>query len=577
MSVVARLTAVLGVDQAQFETGMKRAQKSMKEFQSAVSTGAKLAAASLATVGVALGALTVRQMQNIDATSKLANSLGVNIREFQALSMVAEEAGVEQEALTKAITTSGKALVEAATGSKTAASAFKYLGLNVNDLLKLTPDQQFNAIADALSKVENPTVKTALAMELFGKNGRGVINMLSDFGMKVDEARAFNDKFNISLTSVDAAKVEEANDTFGRLALAVNGLGNTMAVYFSPIITDVSNALLELGVSGETFKRGIEFVMSALTTLIDAVRMGFLGLKMVISDVNLATAKLAVDVYNRFAEMAKSMIAVGGTVGELGEKLKAAISPITNPLVQYAMDAKAGNDALKKEALDFEFTLDKIQKSQQAATIRAYSATSKSGGFQLGGMGDGVDTKVSAATNNLSKLQSSAEKAQDAQLDYNDLLKDSFKDLSQSLLQGGLNADKFKSIALNAISKVVSALVDSNFGGATSGGGGILSSLFGSVSSGIGSFFSGMLPSFAVGTDFVPHDMTANIHKGEMIIPAKEAANMRRGGGGTVVNQTLNIGMGVNAAARQELARMLPDLRKATIQGVSDASLRGAL
>jgi hypothetical protein len=590
MSVVARLTAVLGVDQAQFETGMKRASKSMREFEQKAVAGAKAASAALGTIGLALGALTIRQMQSIDATNKLANSLGVNIREFQAMSMVAGEAGVEQEALAKAITTSGKALVSAAGGSKTAASAFKYLGLNVNDLLKLSPDQRFNQIATALSEVENPTVRTALAMELFGKNGLAVVNMLVDYGMKVEEARAFNDKFNISLNAIDAAKVEEANDAFGRIGLAITGLGNTLAVYFSPLITQVSEAILNAGYDGEWFGRALENAMSVATTAIDAVRIGFLGLRMAISDVAVEIARFIVDANYKIQQFAKSLIEMGGGFATLGDKILSGSQGVTDDIQGWAKGVWDFNQELKKSAEDFEFLDTKIKNAQRSAGERARVTVKKTAPPTFTSPDD-TSASVGKSVQNLKTLKTTAEEAQDAQLDYNSLLKDSFKDLSQAMIEGGDVAEKFKSIALNALSKIAEALINNVFSQSSGGGGGFLSSLVGGLGSIFGGMFGGSsmgfsptqgaavfagMPSFDVGTDYVPNDMVAKIHKGEMIIPANEASQMRRDSG-TNVTQNITIGAGVSGAVRQEVLRMLPDIRKATIQGVTDANMRGSI
>ena len=158
---------------------------------------------------------------------------------------------------------------------------------------------------------------------------------------------------------------------------------------------------------------------------------------------------------------------------------------------------------------------------------------------------------------------------------------DSFGELGKALGEGGDAMDKFKSIALNAISQVAESLLK-DLGGSLFGGksGGGFGDFVGSAVSGIGSFFSGFLPSFDVGSYNVPSDMTANIHKGEMIIPAKKAAQIRGGGmntGGTSVVQNITIGEGVSAQVRQEVAKMLPDLKRATVQGVEDARYRGII
>jgi hypothetical protein len=157
---VAKLSADLVANTSSFEEGMKRASKFARGFEKQVVTSAKLAAGALATATVALGALAVKQAAVIDQTAKLASSLGISIKEFQAMALVADEAGVDVGGLTKSIGLTQRALYEAAQGSETAGKAFKALNLSTADLLKLSPDQQFNKIAEALGAIQNPTERT---------------------------------------------------------------------------------------------------------------------------------------------------------------------------------------------------------------------------------------------------------------------------------------------------------------------------------------------------------------------------------------------------------------------------------
>ena len=48
---------------------------------------------------------------------------------------------------------------------------FGALGLSVRKLIRLSPDEQFAAVANALAKIPNPAVKAATTMQLLGKSG----------------------------------------------------------------------------------------------------------------------------------------------------------------------------------------------------------------------------------------------------------------------------------------------------------------------------------------------------------------------------------------------------------------------
>jgi hypothetical protein len=280
MTAVARLTADLTANTAQFEEGMKRANKSLLSFGNVakVTFEAEIFKNAFEKLGEGLKELTFGAAEYIDATAKQARSLNESVAGFQAQSEVAKEAGVDQEALANAIGKTQKALFSAAEGSKAASATFRLLNLNVGELIKMKPEDQFNRIMEALSRIQNPTERVALAMQLFGKTGRTLLPMLDDYANKLNEAKAFQEKFNIAITQVDARKVEEAKVTFDHVKEAIGGLGNTIAKEFSPLVTLAGKALLDAGVDGTTFSEAVKGAMKIAATAVDAVRQTVLGL-----------------------------------------------------------------------------------------------------------------------------------------------------------------------------------------------------------------------------------------------------------------------------------------------------------
>jgi hypothetical protein len=136
---------------------------------------ARRAAIGAAALVTAVVALTRSSANNIDALAKQARQVGLLTKDFQAMSLVAEEAGVSAGSLTSQIAFMQRAIVELSRGTASQTRAFGQLGLSIRDLQGLSPDQQFERIAVALSAVEDPAQKTALAMEVFGRSGRAAM------------------------------------------------------------------------------------------------------------------------------------------------------------------------------------------------------------------------------------------------------------------------------------------------------------------------------------------------------------------------------------------------------------------
>lgn len=368
---IANLIVKIGSDVAGVVSGGKQASSSLKGISDQAKKAGKAIAAMAAVGATALGALTVKQMRVIDDTAKMARNLGIATDSFQALALVADEAGVAQEKLGPLFTKSQRSLVEASRGLETYARSFRTLNLDVDELLKMAPDKQFEEIAIALSKIENPTVRTSAAMEIFGRQGLGVIGMLEQFGSKLEEAREFNDRFNISISDIDGRKVEEANDTFARLGKAVGGLGNTIAIQVAPLVTELSNRLLNAGIDGEDFGRAVSKGIEVAAGAIDIMRHALIGLDLtfnaVIMSIGDLTAKVSLHLYDLGTLLADTFNKIPGVSLEAEDGLlKVGLAAKT-----MADDARIGFQDALKEAENFKSAAEAVAKIQEEAQRRA--------------------------------------------------------------------------------------------------------------------------------------------------------------------------------------------------------------
>jgi len=378
MSVVGRLTAYLFADTADFESGMKRASKSMLSFQDVAKATIYSNATETAIRDLADGFkyLTLTQGQSIVATDRQAESLGIASREYSAMSRVASEAGVDQEGLAKAITKTQQALLEAANGSTQFQNIFKALGLNWRDVIQLSPDKQFEKMAQALAGMENPTERTTLATKLYGKEGRAVIDMLVDYQAKLDDARAFNDKFNLSLSEVDAKKVDEAGNTMGRVKDIVKGLGNAIDVQLSPLVTQVGNDFIDSSADAADFGKAVADGIGVAADAIDVVREGVLGMRELFGEVTVGIDKMVMgadqDIANTL-KMAEKLPVIGKHFTGMAEDMQ----DMAWSDQSFLNKDMAALDALNKEAETFVSTRSKIDKIQKDADARAKANVQK--------------------------------------------------------------------------------------------------------------------------------------------------------------------------------------------------------
>jgi hypothetical protein len=106
-------------------------------------------------------------LADADALQKMSDQTGISVEELQRMKAIASESGNTIEELTGAVSQLQKRLGE---GDKSAVSALKALGIEIDSFLKSSPDQQFYAIARAIQQIEDPIERAKLGAELFGKS-----------------------------------------------------------------------------------------------------------------------------------------------------------------------------------------------------------------------------------------------------------------------------------------------------------------------------------------------------------------------------------------------------------------------
>ncbi|MCP3907212.1 MAG: hypothetical protein GY712_04275 [Oceanicoccus sp.] len=187
-------------------------------------------------VGV-FAAIYKAQAPVIDQLAKTSDKLGIATEKLQAMRDAGERAGVSQGSLDISLQRMVRRVAEASTGTGEAVKALDALGLSAKELVQLSPDQQFAKISDELAKVDNQSQKVALAFKFFDSGGVNMVNLTSD---AINEAAEEMESLGISITRLDAAKVEAANDSFQRMGRNITGVQQKMTVGMSGALTALS-------------------------------------------------------------------------------------------------------------------------------------------------------------------------------------------------------------------------------------------------------------------------------------------------------------------------------------------------
>ena len=223
--------------------------KKLVALRSRLSKFAKMGAIGGA-VGIAgvvkLGSVLRTTASEMDKMHKQAKNLQLPLDQFQALRHQAELAGVANEALTKAYQTFNKNLGELKTKkSSLMSTALKDFDPQLLYSLKNAKDSiaAYDMILVKMQSMTDASKKAALANAVFGRNGKDMLNMLSEGTDGLAKARASLAALGGGLTKEDAEAAEDFNDSITRMGQAFNTI--KFAV-FTPMLKDLTGLFEQL-------------------------------------------------------------------------------------------------------------------------------------------------------------------------------------------------------------------------------------------------------------------------------------------------------------------------------------------
>lgn len=170
MAIISRLGVVLGLDSAEFNAGLGKAETGVKKFEAV----AGYAKAGIAALGAAFVASAYQAIQFADQMDELATANGMATGTILELSQALATNGGKVEDVGKLLATLTNKIDEAATGSQKTRDKFQQLGISLDDLGRLSETDLLRKTIDGLTKIEDPITRNALKFDLLGKAARSV-------------------------------------------------------------------------------------------------------------------------------------------------------------------------------------------------------------------------------------------------------------------------------------------------------------------------------------------------------------------------------------------------------------------
>jgi hypothetical protein len=272
MSQVGALSIAITADgsQATRELGHvdNRVQKSSKNLTKSMATWAKWGAAAAAAAVAAAAALTKMAMSSIDDLAKTSRSIDGTIDGLRGLRIAAGDAGIGASELDSSVQVLNQRLGEAMRGSGAAKDSLDRLGLSAEELSRMDVDERMATIADRMQAMGMSSAQAGDELRQLGIRNREMVLLMTQGGDAIRDARGEVDSLGLSLSEVDAAKVEQANDAMSRIGMMLGSLFENLAVQFAPLLTAIAERFTsvasEAGGFGSIATKAFDAVVKAI-------------------------------------------------------------------------------------------------------------------------------------------------------------------------------------------------------------------------------------------------------------------------------------------------------------------------
>lgn len=360
---LGQLTIDLVAKTAGFEAGMDKAARSAakrsKEIQTGFTNSFKSIGAAIAgfVAGLALVDTAIRGLnQAIDSADRLdelSARFNVSTETLSEWGYALKLTGSDLDSFASVIPKFSKNIAEAADSTSQLGKVFKALGIDAIDPAtgKLaTVEQLLPKVADAFKGITDDTLKTNLALQLFGKSGAELLEFLS---LGSDGLKQFADRakeLGIVIDSGTAAAAAQFNDRLDDLKAASQGLFTQIAAQLLPVLTKTVVEFTSLVKSGDLASNMASVfsgILAAGVGTINAYNRAVYGLTLQI-EVLATTAKAAVEANTRFVTQGPiaGLLATGAGLA----KVKGATDEATASWNKYI---KAQQEAAAKAASPF--------------------------------------------------------------------------------------------------------------------------------------------------------------------------------------------------------------------------------
>lgn len=163
------------------------------------------------------------------------------------------------------------------TGGDSLKKIFGAMGMDIEEIKRLGPDEQFMRIAQAMSEVQDPALRVQYAMAIFGRSGQSLIPLLNEGAAGIERMRARARELGLVMSNEAVIAAEEMGDRLAEARAQLDAVSSRIGVAFLPALTTLLELLAEAAPALNDFARSIKEISDGAGQIRPKVAQGAAG------------------------------------------------------------------------------------------------------------------------------------------------------------------------------------------------------------------------------------------------------------------------------------------------------------
>lgn len=244
-----RVMGKLALDKGEFTSDIKEADSEGKSLSENLSSYMEKAKKFIVGLGIAAGIKKVAgDIWNLaketsaagDRIDKQSQALGMSRKAFQEWDYILAQSGASIDSLGMSMKTMSAAIDS---NSAETAAGLSRLGLSAAHLQSLAPEEQFETLVRAFQKMPAGSQKSALALQLFGRNAQSLMPLLNSSSDSIDELRENAEKLGLIMSDEDVDASVAFGDALDDLSRTWQSFKMKIGAQFLPGFTETIKRL----------------------------------------------------------------------------------------------------------------------------------------------------------------------------------------------------------------------------------------------------------------------------------------------------------------------------------------------